>query len=100
MKSVFEFSFMGSGKVTMEDSLTFFKQNVRVCYLSYTYSNIMFEVSTLNTISFYSFFLSALKVMTHCVEAPADGRVGVFSLADVKSMTKFIGETFYRNYTG
>mmetsp|Transcript_22164 Transcript_22164/g.28911 ORF Transcript_22164/g.28911 Transcript_22164/m.28911 type:complete len:162 (-) Transcript_22164:281-766(-) len=39
------------------------------------------------------------NVMTHCVEAPAAGRVGVFSLADVKSMTKFIGETFYRNYT-
>jgi hypothetical protein len=39
------------------------------------------------------------SVLAHSVEAPAEGRAGVFSLPEVKLMVTFVGKTFYRNYS-
>ena len=39
------------------------------------------------------------RVLAHSVEAPAEGRAGVFSLGDVKVMVAFVGKTFYRNFS-
>lgn len=44
-----------------------------------------------------AFFKS--KVLAHSVEAPMDGRSGVFDLPEVKLMIAFVGKTFYRNFS-
>lgn len=39
------------------------------------------------------------QVLEHTVEAPEDGRSGVFTLAEAKAIVTFVGKTFYRNYS-
>jgi len=38
------------------------------------------------------------RVLAHSVEAPEEGRAGIFSLSDAKLMVNFVGKTFYRNF--
>lgn len=39
------------------------------------------------------------SVLAHSVEAPTEGRAGVFTLPEVKLIVAFVGKTFYRNYS-
>lgn len=39
------------------------------------------------------------QALQHTVEAPEDGRSGVFTLFEAKAVVSFIGKTFYRNFS-
>jgi hypothetical protein len=102
MKLVFAHAFESTEKVSTDESLAFFKEKVVKLaagandLLQNTHQSFPIGVSL---IFLLSVFLFTSQIMQHAVEAPAEGRTGVFSLPEARLIVHFVSRTFYRNFS-